>query len=140
MSLLPTRKGAVITDEEKNNRSIAQIQRHIKNPTSDETKEKLRVANKGKKRTNAHKNNLKKGWEKLKASGWVSKHKGKDAPSHWKRIVTPNGVFPSQKALAERIYKDMNLSSVAYAKSKIHYWLKKYPNHYYYENDKSKED
>jgi len=140
MSLLPSRLGANISNEERKNRSNAQKLRHLKTPTSDETKRKLKEANSNRKRTSEQKENLKKGWEKLKASGWVSKQKGKSVPSQWKSIVTPNGIFPSNKALAERICKDMNLSSISYAKSKINYWLKKYPNHYYYEEDKAKKD
>ncbi len=141
MSLLPSNKGkGGRTLEEYKNRSNAQKLRHIKSPTSEETKQKIRDKNLNKKRTVEQKETMRAGWKKLKASGWVSKQKGKSAPSQWKRIVTPNGVFPSKKALAEKIYKDMNLSSVNYAGSKIYYWLKKYPNHYYYEKDITNKD
>lgn len=139
-SLLPPSLGRKATKEESERRSKAQILRHIENPTSEETKQKISNKNLNKKRSNEQKETMRKGWEELKSSGWVSKNKGKPFPSKWKSIVTPNGVFPSKKALAERIYKDMNLSSISYANSKIHYWLKKYPNHYYYENDKTKEN
>lgn len=139
-SLLPPSLGRKATKKESENRSKAQKLRHIKNPTSEETKQKISDKNLNRKRTEEHKETMRKGWEKLKASGWENKHKGKLNPSLWRSIVTPNGVFPSKKALAERIYKDMNLSSVAYASQKINYWLKKYPNHYYYEKDKTKEN
>jgi hypothetical protein len=135
-SLLPPSLGHKATKEESENRSKAQKLRHIKNPTSEETKQKISEKHLNKKRTDEHKEAMRKGWEKLKASGWTSKKKGEPLPSQWKRIVTPNGIFPSKKALAERIQKDLNLSSVAYANQKVGYWLKKYPNDYYYEKSK----
>ncbi len=135
-SLLPPSLGHKATKEESERRSKAQKLRHLKNPTSEETKQKIREKNLNKKRTEEQKETMRKGWEKLKSSGWVSKNKGESNPSLWKRIVTPNGIFPSKKALAERIQKDLNLSSVAYANQKVNYWLKKYPNDYYYEKSK----
>lgn len=139
-SLLPPRLGIPISDEERKNRSKAQKLRHITNPTSDETKQKISEKNLNRKRTSEQKNNMKEGWKTLKESGWTSEKRGKPNKSLWKTIVTPNGVFPSKQALAERVYSDLKLSSIAYAKTKIDYWLKKYPKHYYYEMDKSKED
>ena len=133
MSLLPSNKGkGNRSAEERLNRSNAQKKRFLNNPVSNETRQKISKSNLNRKLTDEQKQNLKEGWKKLKESGWVPKNKGQPKPSQWKSIVTPNGIFPSKKALAERIFKDMNLSSVGYAGSKIDYWLKKFPDHYYY--------
>ena len=134
MSLTPPRLGKKCSAEEIENRSKAQVKRFANNPVSGATRQKISESNLHRKRTDEQKGKMKLGWEKLKASGWIHKNKGKSNPSLWKAIMTPNGVFPSNLALAERIYTDLGLSSVAYAKSKISYWLKKYPDDYYYVN------
>ena len=48
---------------------------------------------------------------------------GKENPKKWKPIMTPNGVFPSQKAVAEA-------AGVTYVT--VWNWMKRWPEHYYY--------
>lgn len=140
MNLFPPSLGRQVTEEERKNRSKAQKLRHINKPASEETRRKISAKNLNRKMTSEQRNNMKQGWKALKENGWISPKKGQYNKALWKPIMTPNGLFPSMILLAERVHNDLSLSSIAYAKAKIHYWLKKYPKHYYYIIDNSNDD
>jgi hypothetical protein len=60
--------------------------------------------------------------EERKANIALSKI-GKELPKKWKPIMTPNGVFPSAKAVAAA-------AGVTYVT--VWNWMKRWPNDYYY--------
>lgn len=96
----------------------AKLHWHAHYQVSDETRAKTSGSLKGKKTWN-------KGiphTDQAKANISKSK-KGKPNPRKCKPMMTPNGVFPSAKAVA-------TAGSVSYVT--VWNWMKRWPEHYYY--------
>jgi uncharacterized membrane-anchored protein YjiN (DUF445 family) len=117
------------TEASINRMREAHLLRHQTYIMSEETKAKLREKRKSFKHSEETKQKLA---EASRRRGQTEATKQKLRELNYKPIHTPNGVFPSRTALAQRIQQDLGLNSLNYALKKVSFWCKKYPKHYYY--------